>query len=62
MTKNKKKLFDEIIQKHHPEKLIYKPTIVEIVGNNIVFELKNHKGRYCITIQPQGKGFYSSSI
>jgi len=50
MTKNKKKLFDNIIQKHHPEKLIYKPTIVEIVGNNVVFEMENHKGRYCITI------------
>ena len=39
MTKFKKELFDEIIKKHHPEKLAYNPKIVEIVGNNVVFEM-----------------------
>jgi len=50
MTKLKKDLFDEIIKKHHPEKMVDNPTIVEIVGNNIVFEMKNHEGHYCINI------------
>lgn len=50
MTKLKKDLFDEIILKHHPEKLAYNPRIVEIVGNNVVFEMENHEGHYCMNI------------
>ena len=50
MTKVKKELFDDIIQKHHPEKLIYKPKIVEVIGNIVVFEMENHKGQYCINL------------
>ena len=44
-------LFIELIEKHHPEKLRYNPTIVEIVGNNIVFEMENHQGKFCINVQ-----------
>ena len=55
MTKIKKALFDDIIQKHHPDKMIHKPTIVEIAGNNIVFEMENHKGRFCINISKSEK-------
>ena len=51
MTKLKKDLFDDIIKNHHPEKLVYNPTIVEIVGNNVVFEMDNHKGHYCINLR-----------
>ena len=51
MMKIKKALFDDIIQKHHPEKLVHNPTIVEIVGNNVVFEMENHEGRYCINLR-----------
>ena len=50
MTNIKKELFDDIIKKHHPEKLVHNPTIVEIVGNIVVFEMENHKGRYCMNL------------
>jgi len=58
MMKIKKELFEGIIQKHHPYKMIHKPTIVEVIGNNIVFEMENHVGRFCITIQPSDIAFY----
>lgn len=59
MKKITKDLFDDIIQKHHPEKLVYSPTIVEIVGNNIVFEMENHKGQFCINLLQINESLYS---
>ncbi len=43
-------LFLSILEKYHPEKLKYSPTIVEIVGNNVVFEMRDHKENFCINI------------
>ena len=54
MRKLTKDLFDDIIQKHHPEKMVHNPTIVEIVGNNVVFEMENHEGRYCMSLLDVG--------
>lgn len=50
MTPVKKVLFREILQKHHPDKLEYNPKIIEIVGNNVVFEMEQHNGRYCMSL------------
>ena len=55
MTKFKRDLFDDIIQKHHPEKLVHNPTIVEIVGNNVVFEMEDHTRRYCLNLMEKEK-------
>jgi hypothetical protein len=44
-------IFIEFIEKHHPEKLKDNPTIIEIVGNNVVFEMENHPGKFCLNIQ-----------
>ena len=46
--------FIELIVAHHPEKLKHNPTIVEIVGNNVVFEMENHEGRYCMSLLDVG--------
>ena len=46
--------FREIIGTHHPEILKNDPTIVEIVGNNVVFEMGNHEGRYCVSLLDVG--------
>ena len=43
--------FIEIIEKYYPEILKDNPKIVEIVGNNIVFEMDNHQGQFCVNIQ-----------
>lgn len=51
MKKITKDLFIEIIEKYHPEILKDNPKIIEIVGNNIVFEMKNHPGQFCVNIQ-----------
>ena len=48
--KIEKELFEDIIQKHRPDKMVHNPRIVEIVDNNVVFEMENHEGRYCINI------------
>jgi hypothetical protein len=48
-------LFLSILEKHHPEKLKYKPTIVEIVGNNVVFKMRDHKENFCININIQNE-------
>ncbi len=40
-----------ILEKYHPEKLKYNPTIIEIVGNNVIFEMRGHKDNFCINIQ-----------
>ena len=51
MKKLTQDIFVEIIEKYHPEKLKNNPTIIEIVGNNIVFEMENHPGKFCFNIQ-----------
>ncbi len=50
MKVSNNKMFLSILGEHHPEKLKYKPIIVEIVGNNVVFEMLDHKGYFCINI------------
>jgi hypothetical protein len=44
------KRFLSILEEYHPEKLKYKPTIVEIVGNNVVFKMSGHEGYFNINI------------
>ena len=46
--------FREFIVAHYPEKLKDNPKIVEIVGNNVVFEMENHEGRYCVSLLDVG--------
>ena len=43
--------FREFIGAHHPEILKNDPKIVKIIGNNVVFEMENHEGRYCINLR-----------
>ena len=43
-------IFLVFFKKHHPHKLKYEPKVVEIIGNNVVIEMKNHKGRFCVTV------------
>ena len=48
-----KELFLRYLERHHPEKLKYCPTIIEIVGDNVVFEMRGHKDNFCVNIKMQ---------
>lgn len=45
--------FINFLEEHHPEKLKYSPTIIEIAGNNVVFEMRDHKDNFCVNIKRQ---------
>lgn len=42
--------FIEFFGAHHPEILKNDPKIVKIMGNIVVFEMKNHSGQFCVNI------------
>ena len=42
--------FINFFEENHPEKLKYNPKILDIVGNNVVFEMEGHKGTFCVNI------------
>ena len=44
------KSFISFMKRNNPEKLRYDPKIIEIVGNNVVFEMKEHKGQFVVNI------------
>jgi len=50
MRKVTKKIFFEFFKKYHPDKLKYKPKVVEIIGNNVVIKMKDHKGYFCVNV------------
>ena len=39
------------MERNNPDKLRYDPQIIEIVGNNVVFEMKEHEGHLVVNIQ-----------
>ena len=46
-----KESFISFMKRNNPEKLRYDPKIIEIVGNNVVFEMKEHIGQFVVNIQ-----------
>ena len=42
------------LMKYNPEKLRFNPKIIDIIGNNILFKMNNHKGVFCVSIQGLG--------
>ncbi len=50
MKVSNNEIFLSILQEYHPEKLKYKPTLVEIVGNNVVFKMSGHEEYFIINI------------
>ena len=50
MKKLNNELFLSVLEKYHPEKLKYNPTVIEIIGNNVIFKMRDHKENYCINI------------
>ena len=45
------KSFLSFMKRYKPETLRYDPKIIEIVGNNVVFEMKEHRGLFVVNIQ-----------
>lgn len=44
------KSFLSFMRRNEPETLRYDPQIIEIVGNNVVFKMKEHKGHFVVNI------------
>lgn len=36
--------------KYDPEKPNYNPKTIDVIGNNILFKMNNHKGLFCVSI------------
>ena len=43
-------LLIRFFEEHHPEKLKYKPRVVEIIGSNVVFKMDYHDECFCTSI------------
>jgi hypothetical protein len=50
MKVSNNEIFLNILGEYHPEKLKYKPTIVEIAGNNVVLKMNGNEGYFSINI------------
>ena len=44
------KSFLSFMKRNNPEKLLYDPKIIEIVGNNVVFKMNQHKVHFVVNI------------
>lgn len=45
-----KEIFLDFFEKHHPDKLKYKPKVIDIIGNNVVIEMTGHQGYFCVNV------------
>lgn len=51
MTKITEELFLEFFEKHHPDKMKFKPKLIEVMGDIVIFGMRNHSGRFCVNVR-----------